>query len=133
MASTTQKPARSKAEGGNALIEISMAMVLLGVSLTAAAGVLGSSLSTSNRSRELNRGARFLEEVLSSVQAQSYDALLAMNGNTFFDSATPAQSMHRIELATTQASAGLIEVVLVLRHQTSGAELARIATVRSKR
>jgi len=133
MATTTQKPGRTRTEGGNALIEVSMAMVLLAVSLTAAAGVLGSSLSTSSKSRQLNRGARFLEEVMSSVEAQSYDALLAMNGNTFFDGATAGQSMHRIELASAQASAGLIQVVLVLRNQTSGAELARVATMRSQR
>lgn len=110
-----------------------MAVILMAISLTAAAGVLGSSLTTGMRSQQINHGARFLEGVLSSLEAQPYDALLAMNGNVFYDNGTATRSQHRIELTTSVVGIGLIQLDLVMRQQAGGAEVAHIATLRSQR
>ncbi len=128
--STNHPPDR---QAGNLLIEVALAMVLLGVSLTAVAGVLGSSLTTSSQSKQLNHGARFLEAVLSSLDEQSNDALLAMNGNVFYDHATAAQSAHRVDLTATRSGVDGVDVVLVLRRLATGDEVARVGTYRTSR
>ncbi|MBL8732117.1 MAG: hypothetical protein JNN13_07085 [Planctomycetes bacterium] len=128
--STNQPPDR---QAGNLLIEVALAMVLLGVGLTAVAGVLGSSLTASSQSKQLNHGARFLEAVLSSLDEQSNDALLAMNGNVFFDRPTAAESAHRVDLAATRSGVDGVDIVLVLRRLATGDEIARVGTYRTSR
>jgi Tfp pilus assembly protein PilV len=118
-------------ERGNLMLEVAAATVLLAISLTGAAGMIGAGLTTSSASRKVNQGARFLESVLAGIEAQPPAALLAMNGNLFHDRGTPAQSVFRVELQTTRGGIGRIEVVLVLSLAKTGAEVARVATVRS--
>ena len=113
------------------MLEVAIATVLLAISLTAAAGMIGASLTTSVTSKRINQGARFLEAVLSSLDEQSPEALLAMNGNVFHDRGVPAQSVHRVEVATSRVGVGRIEITLVLRALKTGTEVARVATVRS--
>jgi Tfp pilus assembly protein PilV len=128
--STNQQPDR---QNGNLLIEVALAMVLLSVSLTAVASVLGSSLKASTQSKQLNHGARFLEAVLSSLDEQSNAALLAMNGNVFYERGTAAQSAHRIDLAATRSGIDGVDVVIVMRRHPTGEEVARVGTYRASR
>jgi Tfp pilus assembly protein PilV len=112
--------AQGGSERGNTLVEAALATVLLGVSLFAVAGTMSSSLTTTSRSRQLNH-------------EQEFDALLAMSGNVFLDRATPESSQHRIELTVSRVGVDRLDLVLVLRHQQTGTETARVATVRSRR
>jgi Tfp pilus assembly protein PilV len=125
--------ARRTAERGSFVIEAALATVVLAVSLFAVAGTMSTSLSTSSKSKQINHGARFLEAVMSSLDEQSYDALLAMSGNVFHDGTSAGTSRHRVELTTNRAGIDRIEVMLVLRQQQSGQEVARVATIRSRR
>lgn len=125
--------AQRGSERGNTLVEAALATVLLAVSLFAVAGTMSSSLTTTSRSRQLNHGARFVEVVLSSLEEQEFDALLAMSGNVFLDRATPETSQHRIELTVSRVGVDRLDLLLVLRQQQTGTETARVATVRSRR
>jgi hypothetical protein len=85
------------------------------------------------RSQQINTGTRFLEGVLSSLDAQDNSAVLAMNGNAFFDRGTQAQSSHRVHLTATRVGLSGINVVLALTRLDTGVEVARIATFRADR
>jgi len=104
---------QSQPERGSVLIEVGIAIALLATGLTAVAGVLGTSMQNSARSQQINTGTRFLEGVLSSLDAQDNSAVLAMNGNAFFDRGTQAQSSHRVDLTATRVGLSGINVVLV--------------------
>lgn len=125
--------ARRDAQQGVSLLEVLLAMVLLSVGLAAVAGVFGATARTSDRSREMTRSTRFLEQVMASIEAQSYDAVLAMNGNTFRDGKDDASSLYTAKLSTTVAGVGLAQVAVVLTDLRTGREQARIGTYRSMR
>jgi Tfp pilus assembly protein PilV len=120
-------------ERGSVLIEVGIAIALLATGLTAVAGVLSTSMQNGARSQQINTGTRFLEGVLSSLDAQDNSAVLAMNGNAFFDRGTQAQSSHRVHLTATRVGLSGINVVLVLTRLDAGVEVARIATFRADR
>jgi Tfp pilus assembly protein PilV len=122
-----------QSERGSVLIEVGIAIALLATGLTAVVGVLGTSMTNSARSQQINTGTRFLEGVLSSLDAQDNAAVLAMNGNTFFDRGTQAQSSHRVQLTATRVGISGVNVVLVLSRLDNGAEVARVATFRADR
>lgn len=122
-----------QSERGSALIEVGIAIALLATGLTAVAGVLGTSMTNSARSQQMNTGTRFLEGVLSSLDAQDNAAVLAMNGNAFFDRGTQAQSSHRVQLTATRVGLSGVNVVLVLTRLDTGVEVARVATFRAER
>lgn len=124
---------QSQPERGSVLIEVGIAIALLATGLTAVAGVLGTSMQNSARSQQINTGTRFLEGVLSSLDAQDNSAVLAMNGNAFFDRGTQAQSSHRVDLTATRVGLSGINVVLVLTRLDTGVEVVRIATFRADR
>ena len=124
---------QSQPERGSVLIEVGIAIALLATGLTAVAGVLGTSMQNGARSQQINTGTRFLEGVLSSLDAQDNSAVLAMNGNAFFDRGTQEQSSHRVNLTATRVGLSGINVVLVLTRLDTGVEVARIATFRADR
>lgn len=121
------------AEKGSMLIEVGIAIALLATGLTAVAGVLGTSMQNTSRSQQINTGTRFLEGVLSSLDAQDNAAVLAMNGNVFFDRGTAAQSSHRVQLTATRVGISGIDVTLALSRLDNGLEVARIGTFRADR
>lgn len=125
-------PEPRRQDAGVSLVEVLLAMVMVAVGLSAVAGVFGASIKTGVRSKELSESARFLERVMASVNAQSYDALLAMNGNVIYDEADAAQSRFEAELSTKVAGVSLTEVVIVLRDRRDGREQGRIGTYRSR-
>ncbi len=133
MHSRTEEASGRTDEQGISLLEVLLAMVMIAVGLAAVAGVFGASLRSSTRSKELSQSARFLERVMAAVNAQSYDALLAMNGNVIYDGAKAEQSRFQAELSTRIAGVGMTEVVVVLRDHRDGREQARIGTLRSQR
>lgn len=115
------------------LIEVGIAVALLATGLTAVAGVLGTSMQNTTRSQQVNTGARFLEGVLSSLDAQDNAAVLAMNGNVFFDRGTAAQSSHRVQVAATRVGISGVDVTLTLTRIDNGLEVARVASFRAER
>jgi Tfp pilus assembly protein PilV len=130
----TNDPDREpKAEKGSMLIEVGIAVALLATGLTAVAGVLGTSMQNTTRSQQANTGARFLEGVLSSLDAQDNAAVLAMNGNVFFDRGTAAQSSHRVEVTATRVGISGVDVTLTLTRIDNGREVARVASFRAER
>jgi len=130
----TNDPDREpKAEKGSMLIEVGIAVALLATGLTAVAGVLGTSMQNTTRSQQANTGARFLEGVLSSLDAQDNAAVLAMNGNVFFDRGTAAQSSHRVQVTATRVGISGVDVTLTLTRIDNGREVARVASFRAER
>jgi Tfp pilus assembly protein PilV len=120
-------------ERGSSMIEALLAMVIVSIALAGVAGVLGSNLKVNAHSQDLTTGSRFLQEVLASVDAQTYDALLAMNGNTFYDTGAAGNARFRVELTTAVSAVDMISIAAVLKDQRSGRELSRVASFRSKR
>lgn len=125
--------AAGRGERGSTMIEVLLAMVIVSIALAGVAGVLGSNLRVNARSQDLTSGSRFLQEVLASVDAQNYDALLAMNGNSFYDTGASGNARFRVELSTAVAAIDMVSIGAVLRDQRTGREIARVASYRSKR
>jgi Tfp pilus assembly protein PilV len=120
-------------ERGSSMSEALLAMVIVSIALAGVAGVLGSNLKVNAHSQDLTSGARSLREVLASVDAQTYDALLAMNGNTFYDTRAAGNARFRVELTTAVAAVDMISIAAVLKDQRTGRELSRVASFRSRR
>ena len=125
-------PGRAR-ERGSTMIEVLLAMVVVSIALAGVAGVLGSNLRVNAHSQELTSGSRFMQEVLASVDAQSYDALLAMNGNTFYDTGAVGNARFRVELTTAVSGIDMVSIQTVLRDQRTGHEISRVASFRSRR
>jgi Tfp pilus assembly protein PilV len=118
---------------GSTRIGFLLAMVIVAIALAGVAGVLGSNLRVNARSQHLTSGSRFLQEVLASVDAQNYDALLAMNGNAFYDTGSSGNARFRVDLNTAVAAVDMVSIGAVLRDQRTGREISRVASFRSKR
>ena len=118
---------------GFTLIEAVVVVVILAVIVLAVGASLTSSLSSTRRSSEMNHAARFLEETISSLDAQDYDALLAMNGNQIYDQPLAKDARYRIDLSVTVDAIDLLRVSGQLVDARTGRELTRVITYRSRR
>ena len=64
---------------------------------------------------------------------QTFDNLLGMNGNSFFDQAKAANALFRIDMTATENTVDLLTVSLSLFDQKSGNLLSTFVTQRSRR
>lgn len=121
------------AEAGASFLEVLLAMVLVAIALASVAGSIGSNLKANARSQTITHGSRFLQEVLASIDMQTYDALLTMNGNIFYDTGVASSARLRVDYTAATIAVDLIEVTAVLRDQRTGRELTRVGLLRSRR
>lgn len=83
--------AANTAQRGFTTLEAAVASVLLAVTFLAMAGTFSSGMGSAARAKAYDRGAVFLEETMSSIAGQPFDAAVAMNGNRIFNTPSPAE------------------------------------------
>lgn len=127
-------PDRSlRCERGFTVLEAAVASVLLAVSFLAMAGTFSSGMTSMSRAKGYDRGAVFLQETMSSIAGQSFDAVVALNGNRIFNTARPADASLRIDLAVTPVATNLVAVSAELWDVRRSQRVARVATLRCRR
>lgn len=126
-----RRPARRRA--GLTVLEITITLTIVTTVLMAAAGALLSSLSAVSNSARMSRATVFLETVMEDLSAQSYDNLLAFNGNTIYDQTTAANSSYSATLSVFTVQVNLRQVDVVLTDMRGNREIGRVTTLRSSR
>lgn len=118
---------------GLTLVEVSIASTIVTTVLLASAMGFGASLKTVDRAKSLSRGVVYAETFLEDLSALDYDAVLALNGNQFFDQTTAAESKFGIALAVFEAELDLVQVRARLTDLDTGEVLGTLTTQRSRR
>ncbi len=114
------------------LVEVMIASGVVAVLLMATAAAFSSNIKAVGMARSLTGGGIFLETVHEDLMAQSFNNLLALNGNQVFDGDSPAASQFRVDLDVFLVSPGLIQVRAGMVDLQSGNELARIVFMRAE-
>lgn len=115
------------------MLEAAVASVVLAVSFLAMAGTFSSGMSSMSRAKNYDRGGVFLEETMSSIAGQSFDAAVAMNGNRIFNTPSPANASLRIDLAVTPVATNLVAITAELWDVRRNQRVTRVATLRCRR
>jgi hypothetical protein len=100
--------------------------------LLAALSAYGSTIRSSESARGTSAAAVFLESTFENLQAQGFDALLAMNGNRFFNGADEAHSSMAIDLVAFTAGVNLLQYETTLVDLRTDRTIGRLATLRSR-
>ncbi|MEM7203976.1 MAG: hypothetical protein AAF628_27190 [Planctomycetota bacterium] len=122
-----------QSDGGFAFLETLTSAVLLALVVLAVAGAFGTNLEATQQANRTSTATRFLEESMASIDAQSFDNLLVLNGNVLYEHTDPAAARFSITLTVTESAVDLIQVTAVLRDRRANRELARLTTLRSDR
>ena len=122
---------RSRGNSGLTLIEVMFAIVVVSILMLATTAAFTSTMKGMRHADATTRASIFLQSTMEDLSAQSYAALLAMNGNTFYDDGVEADSNYEIDLAVFQSAVGLLQVSVSLSVVGDDRELARITTLRS--
>lgn len=125
--------AASTAQRGFTTLEAAVASVLLAVTFLAMAGTFSSGMGSAARAKAYDRGAVFLEETMSSIAGQPFDAAVAMNGNRIFNTPSPANASQRIDIAVTPVASNLVAISAELWDIRRGQRVARLSTLRCRR
>lgn len=125
--------ARAISRAGMSLLEATLAIAILATVLLASSVAFTASLSAIGRAELTTDGALYLETVMQDLSSVDYDGLLAMNGNQFFDGATPESSRLSFDLTVFNVQADLLQVEGLLTDRVRNRPLGRIATYRSRR
>lgn len=120
-------------QSGLSVIEVTIALVILCSMLAISAGGFMSNLAAVRSAQRTSEGALFLETVMQDLSAQTHDGLLALNGNTFIDRETQAQSNYSVQLTVFQAAVDLEQIQVVLTDLRNARELGRLTTMRYRR
>ncbi|MCC6405550.1 MAG: hypothetical protein IT453_00190 [Planctomycetes bacterium] len=115
------------------LVEAAIASTIIATVLIAAAAGFGASLKGVDRSKSISRATVFLETVLEDLSAQDYDALLALNGNQFFDQTNAADSKYGVTLTVFQAQLDLLQLRVVVRDLDTNDVIGSVTTQRCRR
>jgi Tfp pilus assembly protein PilV len=114
------------------LLEITIALLVMSVTLMASAGAFTTSLRSVGRSQVQSRGGVFLQTVMEDVAAQPYANLLTLNGTRVYDHANAASSTFSVDLTVFLASVDLQQVQAVLTDLRSQKVIARVTTMRTR-
>jgi hypothetical protein len=115
------------------LVEVSLAMSIVATVLMASSLAFTTSLSTVGRAERITDGAVYLETVMQNIAAQDFDALLAMNGNQFFDGQTLVASQFTVDLTVFTAQVDLLQIEGVLTDRQTNRALGQATTYRTRR
>lgn len=130
---TTMIRQRKKRNQGITLVEVIISAALLAILFLALASSFGMNLKSVSTAKDMVQATLFLETTMQSLSAQSYDNLLAMNGNQFYSRTDATDSKYRIDLAVFTSQVDLLQVRAVLSDNKRNMELSRIMTNRSRR
>jgi len=130
---TSPFPRPRQALAGLSIVEVTIALAIVATVLAGASGALLSNFASVRTADGLSSGAVFLESVLENLAAQSYDDLLAFDGDRLFDGESAARSRYTIDLSVFESEVDLLQIGAVLRERESGRELGRVTTLRSAR
>ncbi len=131
--SSGQPVARAKARAGLTLIEIVVAIAVVGGVLLASASAFSGSLSATSHAARTTQGGIFLEATMENVGAQSYENLLVLDGNQVFDGAGAGNSEFSVQLAVFLNQVDLIQIQATLTDLDTGRVMGRVTTLRSRR
>ena len=118
---------------GLTVIEVTLALAILCAAVAASGSAFLSNLAAVRSARRANEGALFLETILQDLSAQPYDALLAFDGNTFYDRVSEDKSDYRVRLSVFASAVDLEQIRAVLSDLRTGREIGRVLTQRSRR
>lgn len=122
-----------RSRAGLSIVELTIAIAVLFTGLMATARTLASSITAVDAAQRTNRAAVFLETVMEDVAAQTYENLLALDGNSITDGATSQSSNYSVGLTVFQSAADLIQVEAQLSDLRTGKEIGRVTTLRARR
>ena len=124
---------RGKGREGFTLLEVMVSGALLGILCMGLVGAFSSNFKAVSKSKTIVDGAAFLSTVMDSLEGQNFNALLAMNGNTFYDQANVKDSRFKVDLTVSNVAVDLLMIRAVLTDLRAGHELSRVVTYRSRR
>ena len=115
------------------MVEIMVSAALLGILCMGLVGAFSSNFKAVSKSKNIVDGAAYLSTVMDSLEGQNFNALLAMNGNTFYDQAQVKDSRFRVDLTVSSVAVDLLMIRAVLTDLRANHELTRVVTYRSRR
>lgn len=124
---------RIRTQSGFSLVEVVVSAFILATLFLSLACAFNSNLIAVDMAKDMTKATTFMENTLQSLSAQTYENLLAMNGNQFWDQPLAADSRYTIQLAVFNASPDLLQIRAVMTDMRTNMELARVVTHRSKR
>ncbi len=124
---------QGKGRKGFTLLEVMVSGALLGILCMGLVGAFSSNFKAVSKSKTIVDGAAFLSTVMDSLEGQNFNALLAMNGNTFYDQANVKDSRFRVDLTVSSVAVDLLMIRAVLTDLGANHELSRVVTYRSRR
>lgn len=124
-------PIPRAARAGLTLIELVIASGIIAVLLLASAAAMGENVESSEASKNLVRGAVFLESVEEDLASLSTAELLAMNGQRVYSSDAWNDAKFRAEVTCFYSTVQLLQLELRLVDQTTGGVVATIHTLKA--
>lgn len=118
---------------GLTLIEISVAIAIIGGVLLASASAFTTALRGTDQAARTAQGTIFLDATLQNVAAQNYDNLLSLDGNDIFDATDINDSEYGIRLSVFLSQVDLIQIDAVLTDLQLGRVAGRVTTLRTRR
>lgn len=122
-----------RAQAGFSLVEALIATALLALTFLAFAGVSSSNVHSIAGAQSVTRAAMFGDELLNATEAQSTDALLAMNGNSFFDNTSALDSRFRATLSVEEVQVNLLSIAVQIENLQHTTPMVRLVTYRRQR
>jgi Tfp pilus assembly protein PilV len=124
---------RTRGNSGLTVLEVTIAFTIVSTVLLASGGAFSSTINATRNAQSRSRGSVFLDTVMEDLAAQSYDGLLAFNGNKIYDGPTAARSNYSVDITTFLSAVDLIQVQAVLKELRTNRELGRVTSLRTRR
>ena len=118
---------------GMTLIEVVVSMAVIATILMASAAAFSQPLIATDRAKRTTGAAIFLETTMENISAQSFDNLLALNGNTIFDQTSALDSRYAINLTVFVPELNLIQIQAVVTDLRSNDPVGRLTSLMSRR
>lgn len=115
------------------LIELVIALAIIGSVLVGLAGAFFASAKAVTSAQRSSRATVFLQTVLENLAAQPYDELTAFDGDRVYDAAAAAGSNWAVDLTVFTAAVDLQQVEAVLTDLQTNRVLTRVTTLRCRR
>lgn len=110
-----------------------MGMVVVGILMLATVAAFTTNVNAVRHAETTTRASIFLQATMEDLTAQSYDALLALDGDTIYDDNGPEDSSYSIDLTVFVADVDLVQVTAGLNDLRTTRRLAEVTTLRTRR
>ena len=122
-----------RGNSGLTVLEVTIAFTIVSTVLLASATAFSSTINATRNAQSRSRGTVFLDTVMEDMAAQSYDGLLAFNGNKIYDGPTAARSNYSVDITAFLSAVDLIQVQGVLKELRTNREIGRVTSLRTRR